>query len=245
MAILVNGLNQEGNMVKGNIKFSKSSEPTISLKEALAVAYAAKQKNPSYIKNGQFDYHKNVWINYSNKDLVRNHFDLRTDSPSAALDITEADRAEADNALSHFKRYTLLGLGALTEFQNDVAQLVAQEKVSSTELGLIAYLPYLVEREKAQSKAKKVMKKEYSDSTHYGTVGEAFEGIVSILDKRFIVSVGRFVYSAGMDGHLFSFWSNLELKPEEDYKIKGKIKGHGEAYKTGHLETSLNYVKAI
>ena len=233
--------------VTGNIRFeeSRKTDGTIPFTEALAASYAAHRINNGYIKNGSFDYHKNIWVHHSNKDLVRNHFSQRTDTPTSIITITEEDRENAAKGIAHFKRYTLLGLGKLTDFQKDVAYLAGQEFVNLRELGLISYLPALVEREQQESNTKKIIKNEYSDSAHYGSVGDKFEGTVTILSGRYLNDYGRYVYSAGMDGNLFSFWSNLKFEPNTDYTIKGKIKGHGNAYKTGYLETSLNYVKSI
>ena len=233
--------------VTGNIRFeeSRKTDGTIPFTEALAASYAAHRINNGYIKNGSFDYHKNIWVHHSNKDLVRNHFSQRTDTPTSIITITEEDRENAAKGITHFKRYTLLGLGNLTDFQKDVAYLIGQENVNLRELGLISYLPTLVERERVEGETKKILKTEYSDSAHYGTVGEKFEGIVSILSARFINDYGRYVYTAGMDGNLFTFWTTLKFNLGDDYAIKGKIKRHGNAFKTGYPETLLNYVKSI
>lgn len=236
--------------VTGNIRFndkykSDKATPTIPFKDALTAAYAAYRINKGYIKNGLFDYHKNLWQYHSNKDLVRNHFHQKTDTPTSVIEITDEDRENAELGMKHFRRYTMLALGVMTDFQQDVSFLIAQENVNLRELGLISYLPALVEREQQESSTKKIIKNEYSDSAHYGSVGDKFEGTVTILSGRYLNDYGRYVYSAGMDGNLFSFWSNLKFEPNTDYTIKGKIKGHGNAYKTGYLETSLNYVKSI
>ena len=233
--------------VTGNIRFeeSRKADGNIPFTEALAASYAAHRINSGYIKNGSFDYHKNIWVHHSNKDLVRNHFSQRTDTPTSIITITEEDRENAAKGMAHFKRYTLLGLGKLTDFQKDVAYLIGQETVTLGECGLISYLPTLVERERVEGETKKILKTEYSDSAHYGTVGEKFEGIVSILSARFINDYGRYVYTAGMDGNLFTFWTTLKFNLGDDYAIKGKIKRHGNAFKTGYPETLLNYVKSI
>lgn len=233
--------------VTGNIRFEtkRKTDGTILFTEALAASYAANRINSGYIKNGSFDYHKNIWLHHSNKDLVRNHFSQRTDTPTSIITITEEDRENAVKGLAHFKRYTLLSLGTLTDFQQDVAYLIGQEYVTLGECGLISYLPTLVERETAEKETKKILKTDYADSTHYGTVGDKFEGIVSILSARYINDYGRYVYTAGMDGNLFNFWTSLKFNLGDDYNIKAKIKGHGNAYKTGYPETLLNYVKSI
>lgn len=240
------------------IKFDRRHKPSkpmyFETREVIAAAFAAYRRNNGYIKSDSFDYHKNIWVSYANKNLLKDHFGRKGEvsvEKLTNLDIINEDYDNADMAMTHFKRYTFKSLATtntsngLSDFQQDVLNAVTDENgVERSLIGLVAYIPELVKREKNEAAAKKTMKNEYGDSTHQGTRGDKIEGEFVVLSKKYISSYERFVYSLGMDGNLYSFWSErIQLEVGSTYTLSGKIKGHGETFKTKYPETQLNYVK--
>ena len=68
------------------------------------------------------------------------------------MPVDDSDYASVDEAMKHFRRYTIGMLGEqLSDFQKDIIQQVWQEKVDFNKLGLIAYVPSLSKETKRNS----------------------------------------------------------------------------------------------
>jgi hypothetical protein len=216
--------------------------------DVLAAAFAAFRINKGYEKNFVYeDYvtpdgdHIQTIKRKSNKVLVHDHV-------MAKEFLTAEDIENVSKARQHFKKYTLRSLGSnntgLNEFEQNVYACMTAETVSSTEFGICAYIPALMERELREKDLKKTIKNDYSNSAHQGTIGDKIAKTLTILNKRYLQSYGRFVYNAGDGENLYSFWHNSgSFEIDGEYQIEGKVKAHGTAYKRNENETMLNYVK--
>ena len=227
-------------------KISSKKSKMYNTLEVLAVAYAAHRINKGYIKFGSYDYHKNIVINKANKEIVKDHFwNYKGDEALMhKVTITDEDRENASNARAHFKKYTLGLLGnTLNEFQQDLFAAVTAEEVSSSQLGIIAYVPEMVKREQAESALKKTVKQEFRESKHVGARGETFEGICRILSKQWFSSFERWGYTVESEGNLLSFFNKFEFQEGETRLVKGKIKDLVNNKKFKVDETRLNYVR--
>lgn len=266
MVITDTGQNLGDNMLTGVrrplshiVKFDRRYKPSkpmyFETREVIAAAFAAYRRNNGYLKSDSFDYHKNIWVSYANKNLVKDHFGRKSEATThklTDLELTQEDYDNADMALDHFKKYTFKSLGAvnssngLSQFQQDVLAAISNEEgVEKHLIGLVAYIPELVKREKNEAAAKKTIKSDYSDSTHQGEKGDKIEGDFTVLERRFIHSVGRYVYSLGMNGNLYGAWStNLQMDVGSTYTLSAKIRSHGQSFKYKFPETQLNYVKS-
>lgn len=102
------------------------------------------------------------WVNEQNTQSV-----LRYTIPEdlEIPEITDEDRKNADYVDQHFKKYMFKSLaGNLNQFENDVYTAVCGDEVAITKVGLIAYIPKLIQRDQAKWKYEAKIKKEYMDS---------------------------------------------------------------------------------
>ena len=215
--------------------------------EVLAVAYAAHRINKGYIKFGSFDYHKNIVISRANKEIVKEHFVSWRKSGEDNLhriQVLDSDKAQAANVRNHFKKYTLGLLGnSLNDFQQDLFQAVSADEVSSSELGILAYVPEMITREQTESNLKKVIKTDFADSQHIGAVGDKFQGECKIIAKHFHSMYERYIYTVVNQGNVLGFFCKFEFKEGENKIVNGKIKDLVYNTKLKVNETRLNYVK--
>lgn len=213
--------------------------------DALAVAYAAYKHNEGYVKDTyRFSEPVNETM-FSNKDILKFQFrpEFRPDD-FKPLSTTQDDYEAVDNALKHFRRYTLGLLGEqLNDFQTDVMEIIGQETVPYNKLGLIAYVPELVKREVKENALKKTIRTEYRDSLYIAGVGESVEGVCQILNAHYSSHYERYAYTADYMGNLISFWNKFEIPEGERRKFKAKVKAHTKNRLFDVNETALNYVK--
>lgn len=217
--------------------------------DVLAAAFAAYRINGEYTKNFVYEDYVTPDGDYiqtikrkSNKVMVHEHMTSKTLMP-----ITAEDIANVAKAREHFKKYTLRSLdttNGLNDFEQSVYACITADTVSSTEFGIVAYIPALMEREIKDKEIKKIIKNDYSASEHQGNLQEKITRTLTILNKRYLQNYDRFVYSAGDGANLYSFWhSSGVLNIDAEYEIEGKVKAHGTAFKRKENETVLNYVK--
>lgn len=81
------------------------------------------------------------------------------------------------------------------------------------------------------------------ESRHFGNVGDKITNVVSIVDHRYIKSVGRYIYVArNTAGNLIQWWHDKAIM-STNVTVTGRIKGHGQEYSSKVPVTQFNYVK--
>lgn len=217
----------------------------LKTQDALAVAYAAYKYNEGYVKDThRFSEPVNATM-FSNKDILKFQFrpEWRPDD-FKPLSTSEDDYEAVDQALKHFRRYTLGLLGEkLSNFQTDVMEVIGQETVPLNKLGLIAYVPELVKRETKENTLKKTIRTEYRNSLYIAGIGETVEGVCQILNSHYSSHYERYAYTADYMGNLISFWNKFEIPEGERRKFRAKVKAHSKNRLFDVSETALNYVK--
>ena len=216
---------------------------TFKTQDVLAVAFAAHRKNKGYIKDS-YRFTENDPL-FSNKDIVKYQLcpDYRP-GDFKPVRITEEDYEAVDVALKHFRRYTMEVLGSgLTDFQKTIFENVIQEEVEYKDLGVLAYVPELVDREVRENTLKKKLRTEYRDSEYIGAVGDKVEGVCLILNSHYSSHYERYVYTADYIGNIISFWYKDKISIGERKKFKGKIKEQSKNRLFAVNESRLNYVK--
>ena len=213
--------------------------------DVLAVAFRAFKINKGYIKDTvRFSEPVNNTV-FSNKDLVK--FQMRPEfrpPDFTAMKTDEDDYADVNSALKHFRRYTFGMLGeSLSDFQKNVIENVWSENVEFNKLGILAYVPALVERELKENSLKKVIRTEYRESKYIAGIGESVEGVCKILDRHYSSHYERYKYTADYMGNIIGFWNKFEIPVGEHRKFKGKVKAHDKNRLFEVSETSINYVK--
>jgi hypothetical protein len=219
-----------------------------STQEAMAVAFAAYRINGNdYIKHLQRFSEENNPPVFPNKDLVKYHFARGAHwVPEDFTDFepTAEDYDAVNDALAHFKNYTFKVLaGGLSSFQQDVLKAVSGDTVNSQQLGLVAYVPELVNRELKENAFKKLLRTEYHNSEHIGKEKDAIEGVFKVLNTNYSRKWESHNYVCDYMGNIVSFMKADVLEVGASYKFKAKVRNHTRNNLFDVNETRLNYVK--
>jgi hypothetical protein len=226
---------------------------TVSITEALAVAYAAYRiNNNTYTKDTRrFSCDENK-TQFPNIFLVRYYWEKKNNTSEAQwvpsdfemFEPTEADYASVQESLKWMKRYVMLGLGELDSFKADMVKELSQDEVAVKSMGRIAFAPEFIARDQHETGLKKTIRVEYRDSVHIEPVGEKVETVVEVLDKRYISHWESYNYNCvTTDGNLVSFMNKFEHAIGDRKRIKAKVKSHTKNRLFSADETRLNYVK--
>ena len=226
---------------------------TVSITDALAVAYAAYRINgETYTKDlRRFSTEENK-TQFDNKSLIRFYWTKKLDTSEAQylptdfemFEPTEADYASVQEALKWMRRYVMLGLGDLDGFKADMVKELSQDEVPFKGMGRIAFAPEFIKRDRHETGLKKTIRVEYRDSKHIEPVGEKVETVVEVLDKRYSSQWESYNYTCvTTDGNLVSFMNKFEHAVGARKRIKAKVKSHTKNRLFSADETRLNYVK--
>lgn len=227
---------------------------TVSITDALAVAYAAQRINGNtYVKHTRRYSEPDNKTQFANKDLVRCYWEKKNNTNGQNVwlpddfemfEPTEADYASVQEALKWMRRYVMLGLGELDDFKADMVKELSQDKVPFKGMGRIAYAPEFIARDQHESGLKKTIRIEYRDSKHIEPVGASVETVVEILDRRYSNQWESYNYTCvTTDGNLVSFMNKYEHVVGDRKRIKAKVKAHTKNRLFSANETRLNYVK--
>ena len=218
----------------------------VSTELLINYAFAAYRVNKGYEKQTR-RYSEDTPTTFSNKELIAytvvNGTEQYVPHDFIPLTITNEDRESKKAADKHMRRYTMLALGDLNDFQNDMFTAYSSDKMSISRVGLIAYLPAFVERELKDKVYKARLKQEFGDSKHLeGNV----EGNCEILK---VIRVGRdfdepfYMHFGAVDGNLVCFARKEGFAENTTYIIKAKVKAQDSERETGLPMTRINYVK--
>ena len=225
---------------------------TVSLQDALAVAYAAYRINGNtYTKDTRRFSTEGNKTQFDNKSLVRFYWEKKQDTRDAQylpsdfemFEPTEADYASVEEARKWMKRYVMLGLGELDGFKAEMVRELSQDEVAVKSMGRIAYAPEFIARDQKETALTKTIRIEYRDSKHIEPVGASVEGVAKILDKRWSSQWEKFNYTAVIDGNLVSFMNKFDYAVDSMVRVKAKVKSHTKNRMFSADETRLNYVK--
>lgn len=225
---------------------------TISLQDALAVAYAAYRiNNEQYLKDTRRYSEETNTTTFDNKSLVNYYWQKKlntSDSQYLPSDFvmfepTEADYASVEEARKWIKRYVMLGLGNLDDFKQQMIDELNKDQVPVKGMGRIAFAPEFIKRDRHETGLTKTIRVEYRDSRHIEPVGETVEGVVEFLDKRYSAQWESYNYTCVLDGNLVSFMNKHDHAVGLRMRLKGKVKSHTKNKLFSADETRLNYVK--
>jgi hypothetical protein len=143
----------------------------------------------------------------------------------------------------HMRRYTLLGLGDLNDFQADMFAAYSQDILPVNKTGLIAYLPAFVERELEDKMYKRRLKTEFNNSAAIND--KTIIGELEILKRVYSVNYETFFYTAGFNGNLVMFSNKFEYKVGEVFGFRANVKGQQTDRDTNLTVNKINYVKLV
>ena len=229
--------------------------------EALAVAVAAYEHNGnSYLKENkpEYDYEQDtnqstlVKVTWSNKSILRNHFNVDVYSVDASsfdrpplLKITDEHRAKAQDIRNFTKKLLFKALAydrkedTSTPYDISIFQKVNQEEITVFDFGYIASAPLYFNKETYAIELAKRM----ANSQHAGTIG----GRVSLIDFEVTRSIWSNNYQTHIvqglcDNNLYFFFTGVSLKQGETVELTGRIKSY-VLEKDKYPMTKLSYVK--
>ena len=216
----------------------------------IELAYAAYRVNNGYEKNTRR--HSENPPTYSNKELVaytasaHNEQSPFVPEDFTPLEVTEADRAAVAEGKKHMRRYTMLAMGNLPQFEADLFAAYSSEQMPIGRVGLIAYLPAFVERQVKDKVYKQRIKTEFVDSKHI--VGERLEPTeVEILKVITLnndwLAEPSYMHFGAIGNDLVCFTVKQMYSVGETYDIVARIKGKDKERDSGIPMTRLNYVK--
>jgi hypothetical protein len=217
----------------------------------LELSFAAQRINNGYVKDTR-RFSEGQPTTWSNKEIISfsaaayyNSSNSSTYIPSdfIPIKVTDADYAALANADKHMRRYTLLVLGNLSDFQADVFAAYAGERIAVNRIGLLAYLPQFVERELEEKIYKGRLKTEFANST--AIKEKKIIGELEILKRVYSINYETYFYTAGFNGNLVMFSNKFQYKNSEVFGFKAKVKSQQTDRDTGLIVNKLNYVKLV
>ena len=239
-------------MFENNRRNTNSKGPTFKTIDVLGLAFAAHRVNNGYEKFGQSSFDEKTGMTivhkYANKDIVKYQITGRY-IPSNYIHITvkEEDKQKALKAKDHFEKYmfNILG-GDINDFTQSILDVIFKEQVTKYDLGLLAYIPEMIDRDTKKDTIEELLEKEYTNSEYVGLVKEKFSGKCKILNSVFINSYNCWVYLAGCNGNLLSFFYKKPLNVDTELNITARIRYQGKNRVNNNIkETGINYVKII
>jgi len=213
----------------------------------LQMAYAAQRVNKGYVKQTR-RYSEDQPTTFSNKELIA--FTVRDDSwlpeDFVPLKITDEDRAAKAAGDKHMRRYTMLAMGDLPQFESDIFAAYSSDKMPIGRIGLIAYIPEFVDREIANKIYKQRMKTEFADSAYLTqniTDGNEVEILKVIPLNNIDFGEPVYLHFGAVGKDLVCFSKKEMYAVGETYEMVGRIKGQDKERETGLPMTRMNYVK--
>ena len=222
--------------------------PSYKASDVKLLAFAAYRINKGYVKETQ-RYSENNPTKFSNKEIVKYSLVYNADKeayvPSDFImpKILDEDHIAVAAADKHMRRYTLLGLGDLNDFQADMFAAYSQDILPVNKTGLIAYLPAFVERELDDKMYKRRLKTEFAESR--AITDKKIVGEMEILKRVYSINYETFFYTAGVNGNLVMFSNKFEYKVGEVFGFRANIKGQQTDRDTNLTVNKINYVKLV
>jgi hypothetical protein len=221
------------------------------IQTVLDLACAAQRINGDYIREDTPIYTSdNVLVGYKvpNKNLMLLSLDAinwyadEAHRP-ALLNVTRADREQAEALQKHFRKYIFEVIEGSNDFKTEINSLLNSEEIPENRFGYLACLPTVFLREVATKKIEKVIKD--LDRGYLGNNGETlFDLDCEILESKKSKNFDAYNICAIINNKMVSWMTNTSLVPGPCVVVKCKIKEQTKNWKYGNDETRLNYVKA-
>lgn len=212
----------------------------------IELAFAAFRINKGYVKQTR-RYSEGQPTTFSNKELVAltAHGEWRPED-FVPLVVTDEDREAKRAADKHMRRYTMLAMGDLPDFEADLFAAYSSEKMPIGRVGLLAYLPAFVERELQNKIYKQRMKTDFAESAYITeniTEGTDVEILKVIPLTNYDFGEPAYLHFGAVGKDLVCFSKKEMYAVGETYEMVGRIKGQDKERDSGLPMTRMNYVK--
>jgi hypothetical protein len=163
--------------------------------------------------------------------------------------ITDADREEAQEAISYIRGLVTMGLLSgkkVSTFIVELAKAMEEETVLKSQVGLLVYAPNVVRVAKTRDAITEQTNELLYTSQPLGAVDQKVTLNFTLIETRFIQQIGCFsAYGKDDAGNLVSFLTKHEHLCVSG-KIVGKVKkAEPDQWHNNAIVTALNYVKAV
>ena len=235
----------------GKIKALVKHMTTYKTEYLIELAYAAYRVNKGYEKHTR-RYSEQNPTTYSNKELIAYTASYHNEqSPFipedfTPLQVTDADRAAVAEGKKHMRRYTMLAMGDLPQFEADLFAAYSSDEMPIGRIGLLAYLPAFIERQVKDKVYKQRIKTEFAESKHLK--GDRLEPteveILKIipLNNEFM-GEPAYMHFGAIGKDLVCFTLKQMYAVGDTYDIVARIKREDLERDTQTPMTRLNYVK--
>ena len=216
----------------------------------IELAYAAYRVNKGYEKLTKR--HSESPPTYSNKELIAYTASSQNEqSPFIPEDFTplkvvKADKDAAESGAKHMRRYTLLAMGELPQFEADLFAAYSSDELPIGRIGLVAYSPAFIERQVKDKVYKQRLKTEFANSvclTENITDPMDVEILKIIPLNNYDFGDSAFLHFGAIGKDLVCFTKKEMYAIGETYEIVGRVKGVDKERDSGLPMTRLNYVK--
>lgn len=209
------------------------------LEEVLAACFAAHRLNSGFVKMYQ-GWHKGHAGPAPNKIIVQRLLDSVGTPDKIGAEILEEDRKLAKEVKSIQPVLTMKMMsGEITGYEESIYSILGSKTVTK-ELGICASIPDFYNNWRTRYN-RDLRIKQVNENTL--TVGEKVNGVVEIIEQRFIHSVARYVYLGVYNDQLVSFWTGWSVQ-SSTIAITGKVKEcKANYYVPEKTEAKLSFVR--
>ena len=213
--------------------------------EAVAAAMAAMDMNNNQVLRVSIVDQETQAVTPSNRSLVEG-FLLGT----SELSVTDSHRQRAQEAIQYLQQVAMLRTltGSKPDtFLDTINEMLGKPDVIQKDIGLLVWAPKVFFEYKKKDSIKEVSSKFERSSRYIGTVGGKITTDFTLIESRFVTSVGCFsVYGYTKEDNLVFYWAKNEEKIVKSGTISARIKAHKhDSYRGGAYVTVLNYVKSV
>ena len=213
--------------------------------EAVAAAMAAMDINNNQVLRAPIVDQETQAVTQSNRSLVEG-FLLGT----SELSVTDSHRQRAQEAIQYLQQVAMLRTltGSKPDtFLDTINEMLGKPDVIQKDIGLLVWAPKVFFEYKKKDSIKEVSSKFERSSRYIGAVGGKITTDFTLIESRFVTSVGCFsVYGYTKEDNLVFYWAKNEEKIVKSGTISARIKAHKhDSYRGGAYVTVLNYVKSV
>ena len=228
-----------------------TQEKKFPLVDILSASFAAYRINGDYYKETRR--FEESPTQFSNKDCLVEQF--RNDENFSPPDwqqmtIKDEDLQNALASVEWINKENTLAIMAdtLSDYMKTLIGCLNTQQLTKEMFGIVAVTPKIYFEGKKKKDVKKALKTNFIDSKHISTIGSVFQGEFTLHEIKFVDKFSCHVLNGSCEGNLISFFKSFDQTkdlPKENttFKIKAKVKRHGENFITKFPETILNYVK--
>ena len=211
--------------------------------ETIATAIAAYEYNNCIIVRDKIE--TETKTTYPNRQLINNALE----GDRAHICINEIHIKQAEGIIQYLQQTVIMQSlqNNVDRFLGQLTELLSGTKVSSKDIGILAWAPHLADQYQKKDHIREVSARYENQSRYIGRVGDKITTDFTMIEKRYIKSMDCWaVYGHDNDDNLIFYWAKVADKICEVGKVSGRIKGQKEDSFRGNAKvTTINYVKVL